>query len=58
MAIVGQRDGAWKRADHEGTYVFTFTKKAGRWQSAQHLVWSNNAVNTMFAAPSRSCDGG
>lgn len=51
MAVVGQKDGEWRRGEHEGTYVFTFTRKAGRWQFARHLVWSNNAVNPMFAAP-------
>jgi hypothetical protein len=51
MAVIGQRKGEWKRGEHEGTYVFTFTRKVGRWQFAQHLVWSNNAVNPMFATP-------
>jgi hypothetical protein len=58
MAVVGQRDGAWKRGEHEGTYVFTFTRKTGHWQFAQHLVWSNNAVNPMFAAPGPAGNGG
>jgi len=51
MAVVGKKDGEWRRGEHEGTYVFTFTRKTGRWQFAQHLVWSNNAVNPMFAVP-------
>lgn len=57
MAVVGREDGVWKRGEHDGTYVFTFTKATGRWQFSQHLVWSNNAVNPMFGAPAAGGSG-
>jgi len=51
MAVVGQDDAGWQRGEHEGTYIFTFSRKSGTWKFTRHLVWSNNAVNPMFAAP-------
>lgn len=51
MAVVGQDDGGWQRGEHEGTYVFTFSHASGDWKFTRHLIWSNNAVNPMFAAP-------
>ena len=51
MAVIGQDDAGWQRGEHEGTYIFTFSRATGTWKFTQHLIWSNNAVNPMFAAP-------
>jgi hypothetical protein len=51
LAVVGQDDAGWQRGEHEGTYVFTFSKASGAWRFTQHLIWTNNAVNPMFGAP-------
>lgn len=49
MALVGQTNGAWEHGLHEGTYLFSFSKATGRWKFTQHLIWTNNAANPMFA---------
>lgn len=49
MAVVGQDDEGWHHGLHEGTYVFSFSKASGAWRFTQHLIWTNNAVNPMFA---------
>ncbi len=54
MAVVGQDDDGWHRGEHEGTYVFSFSKETGAWQFTQHLIWTNNAVNPMFSAPAKA----
>ncbi|MDB5392617.1 MAG: hypothetical protein JWM91_123 [Rhodospirillales bacterium] len=49
MALVGQTDGIWESGLHEGTYLFSFSKASGSWKFTQHLIWTNNAANPMFA---------
>jgi hypothetical protein len=51
MAVSGRDDEGWKRGEHEGTYVFCFSKETGDWRFTRHIVWSNNALNPMFAEP-------
>ena len=53
LAVVGQDDDGWQRGEHEGTYIFSFSKATGAWRFTQHLIWTNNAVNPMFGAPAR-----
>jgi hypothetical protein len=49
MALVGQTDDIWESGLHEGTYLFSFSKASGSWKFTQHLIWTNNAANPMFA---------
>jgi len=49
MALVGQTDDMWESGLHEGTYLFSFGKATGSWRFTQHLIWTNNAANPMFA---------
>ena len=49
MALVGQTNDAWEHGLHEGTYLFSFSKATGSWKFTQHLIWTNNAANPMFA---------
>jgi SnoaL-like domain len=49
MALVGQTEDIWESGLHEGTYLFSFTKATGSWKFTQHLIWTNNAANPMFA---------
>ncbi len=49
MALVGQTDDMWESGLHEGTYLFSFSKATGSWKFIQHLIWTNNAANPMFA---------
>ena len=48
MALVGQTDDVWEHGLHEGTYLFSFAKTDGLWKFTQHLIWTNNAANSMF----------
>jgi hypothetical protein len=49
MALVGQTNDHWEHGLHEGTYLFSFSKASGSWKFTQHLIWTNNAANPMFA---------
>jgi hypothetical protein len=49
MALTGRTDGMWEHGLHEGTYLFSFSKDTGNWKFIQHLIWTNNAANPMFA---------
>lgn len=51
MALVGQEDGDWHHGLHEGTYLFTFSRKTGDWRFTRHQIWTNNAANPMFSDP-------
>ena len=49
MAVAGKENGKWLHGLHEGTYLFSFEKTGDEWQFTQHLIWSNHAVNPVFA---------
>jgi hypothetical protein len=51
MALMGREQGEWQHGLHEGTYLFSFSRKSGVWQFIKHQIWTNNAANPMFSDP-------